>query len=453
MESKMFSAIRRRLLAWNFIVLASLLIALGISIYFVTARTLYGEVNENLRENSRETFQAISTTRGFPFILPRRAYRGDAFYLTIDLGGRVMENPQGLSVSNSPDPEGVQRALEGRQYFGTVLNNGEHLRVLSTPVVNLSGEVLGVLQVGQSIESQRAALSRLAIILSASGAGALAIAMGGGWFLADRALVPIRRAFDRQRRFVADASHELRTPLALIRSSAELLARHSGQTIDENERLIAGIVNESEYLGSMVSSLLTLAHSDSGRLELRRDPVALDALAAGVCDDAQPLAASHGLTLTWQAPPHPPGPSNPIVVNGDSERLRQLLLLLLDNAFKYTPAGGSVAVRLALDGDDAVLTVADTGRGMLPEQLPHVFDRFYRAEGSLPQQPSGAGLGLSIAKVLVEGHGGTIGIESEAGRGATVRVRLPGAQAQAPRPGDPQGEDADLASERVPRNP
>ncbi|MEE9286405.1 MAG: ATP-binding protein [Dehalococcoidia bacterium] len=427
----MFGTIRRRLLAWNTAVLVALLVTLGVFIYFITARTLYGEVNRTLRDNARETLERLSATPGFPFVLPRTGYSGDVFYLGIDLTGRVMENPQGLAVTRSPDPEGVRLALAGGEVFRTVILNDQRIRLLSAPIFTPRGTLLGALQVGRSIEPERSALARLALILALSEAAALVLAVGGGWFLAERALVPIRNAFDRQRRFVADASHELRTPLAIIRSSGELLARHGSQRVDENRHLVEGIVAETEYLGGLVSGLLTLAQSDAGRLSLRREPLDLDALVRSVCHDASPLAESNGLELACLTD------GGAAVVNGDRERLRQLLLLLLDNAFKYTPNEGRVDVSLTADGGDARLAIADTGSGIEPEHLEHVFDRFYRADATRGREAGGSGLGLSIAKALVEAHDGGISVESVVGRGTTVRVRLPLAQ----RAGRRSGED------------
>ncbi len=308
--------------------------------------------------------------------------------------------------------------------------NEEHLRVLSVPVGTSRGTLLGVLQVGRSIEPERSALSRLVLILGLSEAGALALAVVGGRFLANRALVPIRRSFDRQRQFVADASHELRTPLALIRSSGELLARHGDQTVDENRQLVDGIISETEYLNGLVSGLLTLAQSDAGRLGLRRENVALDDLVRSVADDARPLAQSRGLELRYD------NVTEPVTVQGDPERLRQLLLLLLDNSFKYTPQGGSVVVSLERDTTEVRLAVADTGSGIAEEHLPHLFDRFYRADLARGRDIEGAGLGLSIAKALIEAHDGSINVDSIVEQGTKVEVRLPMAErgVRAPEP-------------------
>ncbi len=415
----MFTKTRNQLLVWNLMVFIGLLVALGIGIYFVTANTLYDAADDSLREKGRDTVQNLVFRPGSNFLLPRTGFRGDAFYLAIDPSGQIFQNPQNVDVASSPDPEGFRKALSGESQFGTVEVNGKDVRVYSVLVSTQSGRPLGVLQVGTSIESQQAALRNLAWILVLSEAGGLLLAIAGGWFLAGRAMVPIRRAFDRQRRFVADASHELRTPLTLIRSSGELLARHGSQTVDQNRHLVDSIVSETEYLNGLVSGLLTLAQSDAGRLPLRQEPVDLGELAHRLTDDVRSLALEKGLYLHCLAMP------GEIYASADRERLRQLLLLLLDNAFKYTPSGGRIELRLGSQQGLAELSVKDTGKGISPEHLPHVFDRFYRADQARGRDAGGAGLGLSIAKVIVDAHRGTIEIESKIGEGTTVRVRLP----------------------------
>ena len=428
----MFNAIRLRLLAWNFIVFAALLVGLGVGIFYMTARTLNGEVNANLREGAAHALRDFSATPGFPTIMPQGGYPGDVFYLSVDTSGQLAQNPQRLAVDSSPDPHGVRQALQGHTHYSNVEINNQTVRLLSVAVVTRDGRPLGVLQVGQSIESQQRALVELAWILAGSEMGALTLALVGGWFLANRALIPTRRAFERQRRFVADASHELRTPLTLIRGNAELIRRHRGQTIDENAHLIDGIVDEAEYLSDMVTSLLTLEHSDGGRLALREDTVDLSDLVRQVCGDTHPLAEMRGLTLECVSP------SFGVTAQGDRERLRQTLLALVDNALKYTPPGGRIELRLDFNGSEASIAVSDTGLGIQPEHLPHVFDRFYRVDAAR-REPGGSGLGLSIAKALVEAHGGSIELESPEGGGVTATVRLAAVR----------GEPEDAYSEEV----
>ena len=433
----MFKAIRLRLLAWNFIVFAALLVGLGVGIFYMTARTLNGEVNANLREGAAHALRDFSATPGFPTIMPQHGYPGDVFYLSVDTSGQLAQNPQRLAVESSPDPDGVRIALEGGEHYSNVEINEQTVRLFSVAVVTRDGQPLGVLQVGQSIESQQRALVELAWILAGSEIGALTLALVGGWFLANRALIPTRRAFERQRRFVADASHELRTPLTLIRGNAELIRRHRGQTIEENAHLVDGIVDEAEYLSDMVTSLLTLEQSDGGRLALREDAVDLSDLVRQVFGDTQPLAVTRELTLECATPPFA------VTAQGDRERLRQVLLALMDNALKYTPPAGRIELRLDFEDDTASIVVSDTGLGIQPEHLPHVFDRFYRVDAAR-REPGGSGLGLSIAKALVEAHGGSITLESPDGGGVKATVRL------AAERGAPEDAPIDAASQEAP---
>ena len=433
----MFKAIRLRLLAWNFIVFAALLVGLGVGIFYMTARTLNGEVNANLREGAAHALRDFSATPGFPTIMPQQGYPGDVFYLSVDTSGQLAQNPQRLAVDSSPDPDGVRIALEGGEHYSNVEINEQTVRLFSVAVVTRDGQPLGVIQVGQSIESQQRALVELAWILAGSEIGALTLALVGGWFLANRALIPTRRAFERQRRFVADASHELRTPLTLIRGNAELIRRHRGQTIEENAHLVDGIVDEAEYLSDMVTSLLTLEQSDGGRLALREDAVDLSDLVRQVFGDTQPLAVTRELTLECATPPFA------VNAQGDRERLRQVLLALMDNALKYTPPAGRIELRLDFGEDTASIVVSDTGLGIQPEHLPHVFDRFYRVDAAR-REPGGSGLGLSIAKALVEAHGGSITLESPDGGGVTATVRLTAER------GGPEDAPIDAASQEAP---
>jgi len=224
---------------------------------------------------------------------------------------------------------------------------------------------------------------------------------------------------ERQRTFMADASHELRTPLSLIRASAEILQRHPEEPISAHRQEVEDIIRESERLARIVSQLLTLARADAGRLPLHREEVDLTQMARDAVRQLSPRLQEKGLEGEVVA-------SGPVPLWGDAARLRELLFILLDNAIKFTPAGGRVEVRVAADGDRARLEVADTGVGIEPQDLPRIFDRFYRADRARRRdEDGGAGLGLAIAKAIVEAHGGRIWAESEPGRGATFVTVLP----------------------------
>lgn len=225
----------------------------------------------------------------------------------------------------------------------------------------------------------------------------------------------------RLQRFTADASHELRTPLSFIRASAEFALRQQRAPEEYREEL-AAIRERAVEMSETLEQLLAMARADSGaapvaaaRLDWRR-PV------EEACEQLRPAAESKGLEFRLETP----GVALPVL--GDAAWLRRLALLLIDNAIKFTPSGGSVHVRLRPQGEAYLLEVEDTGCGIEPRDLPHIFDRFFQADPS--RSTGGAGLGLSIARWIVESHHGRIEAFSEPGRGATFRVSLPAGEAR-----------------------
>jgi two-component system OmpR family sensor kinase len=228
-------------------------------------------------------------------------------------------------------------------------------------------------------------------------------------------LCSLQEADSAQKRFVADASHELRTPLAAIQGNLELLRRYPHMPAAEREKTLQMAEREAVRLSRLVNDLLTLARSDAG-LPLREAPVDLKAVAQEALTEACYLLKGQRLEA-------------PILeearVRGDRDHLKQLVLILLDNAIKYTPEGGVVRLALQAGQGQACLTVSDTGIGIPPEDLPHIFERFYRADPARSRNKGGSGLGLSIARWIIERHGGEVEVDSQAGRGTTVMVRLP----------------------------
>jgi heavy metal sensor kinase len=230
----------------------------------------------------------------------------------------------------------------------------------------------------------------------------------------------LERSFAETRRFTADASHELRTPLAVIRAEAELaLGRPLGQ--EELQQTLGSILEECDRLGRLTEQLLALARHDTGPADKHREPVRLPELLGGLMETLGPLVEAKGLALRFD-----PGPAaDGVVVAGDPDQLRQVLLNMLDNAIKYTPAGGTIEVEVQPTAHDVQVRVRDTGEGIPAEHLPHVFERFYRVDKARSREMGGAGLGLSIAKSIVEAHGGRIELDSAPGGGTTCTVTLP----------------------------
>jgi heavy metal sensor kinase len=221
-------------------------------------------------------------------------------------------------------------------------------------------------------------------------------------------------------RFTADASHELRSPLAAMRAAVEVTLQQPRTAADYRD-VLASLGEQCERLTALVNGLLLLARADTGEVTVRREMVDLSALAEEAAEMYEPLAEERGLAFRWECPPG-------AAVLGDAQRLRQLVTNLVDNAMKFTPSGGSVRLGVQRDGQNATLSVSDTGIGIAAEHLAHVFERFYQADPA--RSSSGAGLGLSICRWIVEAHGGAITAKSQEGDGTTFTVRLPLARLQ-----------------------
>ncbi len=228
----------------------------------------------------------------------------------------------------------------------------------------------------------------------------------------------IESAFRRITEFTADASHELRTPMSLIRTEAELALRRSRSEAEYKESL-RHILLEAERTTALIEQLLSLARTDSGREMLNLAPVDLRETLRGVVEGWQHVATVSNLQLSSAFDP------SEVFVTGDQAMLRRLADILLDNAFKYTPAPGTVQLSLETKGDSAVIKVRDSGIGIAEEDQPKIFERFYRVDKARSRAQGGAGLGLAIAQWIVTQHGGTVEVESTPDQGTTFRVEIP----------------------------
>src|SRR5882762_7844014 len=230
----------------------------------------------------------------------------------------------------------------------------------------------------------------------------------------------LERSFAALRRFTADASHELKTPLTVLRAGVERAITTSGLPQDTLATL-EETLQEIKRMTELVDALLTLARADEGIAPLHREPVDLRAILEEARETGELLAEQAGVQMELATP------REPVIVPVDASRIRQLILNLVTNAVKYTPSGGSVRMQLGQSDGRVTLTVADTGIGIAAGDLPHIFDRFWRADSARTRtgERPGAGLGLAICKWIAEAHGGTIDVQSRPGRGTTFTVTLP----------------------------
>ena len=336
--------------------------------------------------------------------------------------------------------------------------SGQLVRIYSLPLTD-NNRPYALLQVGQPETALNTELRNAMLWLVILGPFALLLGAAGSYWLAGRAFQPVlrltrgaqdieagdlhrrvpipraqdevhelaitlndmierlERAFLQQQRFVSDASHELRTPVAAIRSMTDVALAQ--ETTPEEQRAVLQDVNaEVERLGRLISDLLALARADEGQARLDADPVRLDMLANDVAAVAESLALERGVAIAVDAP-------TAVTVSGDEARLIQVVLNLVHNAVRHSHPGGTVTITVQLDGTQAVLSVRDTGQGIAAEHLPHIFERFYRADPSRSRVDGGTGLGLAIVQWIVTAHHGTITVASEPGQGSVFTVRLP----------------------------
>jgi signal transduction histidine kinase len=228
----------------------------------------------------------------------------------------------------------------------------------------------------------------------------------------------VEASVQQMRRFTADASHELRAPITLIRTAAEfslLRERDREELVDSMRK----ILREAKRTSVLVDDLLSLARADSGQNQVALYPIRLAPLLHDVASQAVDLAAAKNIAVTTAAA------AGDVVINGDELSIRRLLLILVDNAIKYTPSGGRLDLETAVTGDRVVITVADTGPGIAPEDLPHIFERFWRADKARSRDSGGTGLGLSIARDIAASHNATLTVTSELGSGSRFILTLP----------------------------
>lgn len=423
--SRLITKTRRRLFVMTLGLVALLMVGIGAATALVTLRALDGDVDRALAASVDAAAAALHDG------LPSGHDSGDSeeavlaasdtFVLVLDSSGALVSNPSRVSLSGLPDQSAVEATQANGRDLRTVDAGGTAVRLVTVPISSEDegGSVIGFVQGGfvltlhdQQSQSIVAAILLVAVI-GLIGAAIVTLIVTG------RALVPIRRSFAAQRRFVADASHELRTPAALIRANADVMERE-GLVTDDGRPLVADIITEADRLGRLVGDLLQLAATDTTGIVIDPRPVDLGAIAIDTVRQAQALASGRAVHLVM-------GLTSPdrSFVGGDRDRLIQLLLILLDNAFDHSPPGGTVTVELRRSGQNVQMTVVDDGPGMPVSERERAFEPFTRLPGVRRNRAGGTGLGLAIARRIASAHRGTIHVAEATGGGAAFVVTIP----------------------------
>ncbi len=432
----MFTRLFRRLLLWYISLLAVLVLLLGLGIGSTVPWLVFVSTQYSL---SGPLAQLAATWQAKPNAVCPLASPAHGYMLACyNAQGQLVKSSDvqsgveahfldnSLALASIPESSAVQDALDEtgteKVTFDFVFLGSARpgmVRQALTVRNPHSKQVLGVVQLGTTPAETLARRAAIVDIFFACIAAAVLLgAPWGGWYLARKALVPTRLAFQRQHDFIANVSHELRTPLALLRANADVLLRGRARLPEEDAELLEDIVAETVYMDKMTSNMLLLARMDANQLRLAHEKLNLTQLARDVMRRAQSLAIQSSITLDCQE-------EEPAYVLGDRVLLEQTLLVLLDNALKYNHPGGSVSVRTFIDGQRACLRVSDTGIGIASTDLPRLGERFYRVDKARSREAGGHGLGLSIARGIIAAHQGELILNSEQGKGTSATVLLP----------------------------
>jgi len=414
--------LRLGLTAWYLATFGAILVFLGGGLFVVIGRQYARQLDDSLHDATVELERAARiremesrTARGQVVDAVEELHIPDRSLYLFDGAGNAVTPPH--------TDDWIARAAQDASHSGSVQRDqdprrGNTLRLRAERFTLASGVPMVAVAVADQVELEDRYATLIATFGSAA-AAALLLVVAGGWFLVRKSTAPVELSIDHMRRFMADAAHELRTPLTVLRSRAEI-ALQQARPAGEYEDALRGIEIEAQRLGTIVEDLLILARADAGERPIVRERVYLDDLTLDAAQAAQAVAQAKGVAIELDEFDEAP-------VQGDPTLLRQLVMILLDNAVKFTARGGTVRVRVGEHNDRPTLVVEDTGVGISAEQLPHVFERFYRGDPARSRgngSVDGAGLGLSIAKWIADAHGAEIALVSEPGNGTRVSVRF-----------------------------
>jgi two-component system, OmpR family, sensor kinase len=464
-----FKSIRSRLTAWYVTLLAIILILFSVLLNYFLAKRLHESVDNSLTVSA--TVVATSVTMrlsnsplpGLNQLFEQFINQGNLnkFYRIYDGSGNVGSRSKNISASQFPlSQTAYAEALEGRNSYETFKVGAQQpIRVITMPIL-LGGKLLNLVQVGTSLEAVQETLRNLKIFLFTAVPSVLILAAFFARFMARKALKPISRIIDtareigqgqelskripvqkikdelgqlaltfnemmnrlensfaQMRQFSSDASHELRTPLTVLKGQNELVLSKQ-RKLEEYQEVISSNLEEINYMSKVLEDLFVLSKSDENQVNLDCKPVDLRALVEEVCKHAEVLAEEKNMKIVIAF-------LEPAEVKGVEVRLRQMVWNVLQNGIKYTQRGGELKISLQNEGEFVLLSIQDSGIGIPEEDLPLIFNRFYRVDKARTRDEGGSGLGLSICKQIAEAHKGKIEVESKLGVGTRFKIRLP----------------------------
>ena len=466
----LFTSIRSKLTAWYVLLLGIILVLFSIVLFFFLSKRLYESVDNSLTVSARVVARSTQVRLnrkpflpGLEMFFDRFAGFGNLnkFYKIYDGSGNIGSLSKNFDGSQFPLTQpAYTRALKGESSYETFTIAVNHpIRVITMPVLR-GPKLAHLVQVGTSLEVVMDTLKNLQIILWTAVPAVLALTALIGRFIARRALKPVAKitqtakdigsgknlskripvpeakdeigqlaltfntmmdrlesSFSQMRQFSSDASHELRTPLTVLKGESELILGKERKP-EEYQGVISSNLEEIQYMSKVLEDLFLLSKSDENQIVLDCKFLDLSLLIEEVCKHAEIIASEKDIRVVIAY-------LERLQIHGDPVRLRQMIWNVVQNAIKYTPPGGEVKISMQEQENTVLLVVQDNGIGISEDDLPLVFNRFYRVDKARSRQERGTGLGLSICKFIVDAHEGNIGIESKLGEGTKFRISLP----------------------------
>ncbi|MHA6481793.1 sensor histidine kinase [Paenibacillus sp. strain BS8-2] len=426
----MFKKLKNRFLLLNLVTISVMMLVAFVTIYTITYQDVRRDIDTELHKTS-EFFRMphggdnkrglldvgfLSGLLGEPPI--QSGYGGPppgrtvSFMLLADQDGDITVTDSRFDLEDGFYEEALIKALASGGETGQFAHDGNDW------AFNAQATNVGTLFVFMDVTAQQAILTNLIYTFAAVGLGMLIVIFFISQFFANRSIKPVKDAFEKQKQFIADASHELKTPLAVIQTNTDVLLANREETIASQEKWLHYIKQETSRMAKLTGDLLYLTEMEEARSAMMYAEFDLSDTLETIMLTMEAVIFEKQLRLNYNIEPD-------LQTHGSAEQMKQVIMILLDNAIKYTGTRGIITISLHKVQNDALLSVTNTGEGIAPEHLGRIFDRFYRTDASRSRSQGGHGLGLAIARSIVDQHGGKLQARSTLGESTTFLLQLP----------------------------
>jgi two-component system sensor histidine kinase CiaH len=421
----MFNKLRNRFLIVNLVIISCIMLLSFATIYFITYRNVKADIDMelhrvaefNLKPDGKKGNMKLGPEGGHHPQEPQGyndspPERSVSFMLQTDAQWNITATNSRFDMDTTFYETAIKEASSNKSDIGQfTLDDNQWAYMVQKNDTGYSVVYLDV-------TAQKTILTNLVYTFTLVGLVMLIVIFFTSRFFANRSIAPVREAFQKQKQFIADASHELKTPLAVINTNADVLLGNSDETIESQSKWLHRIKSETERMKTLTNDLLYLTEMDDSRAEILYSEFNVSESVESVLLTMEAVVFEKDITLDYEIQPD-------LTLHGNSEQIKQVVMILMDNAIKYTPPKGAISLTFKKHHSDTLLTVTNTGEGISPEHVERIFDRFYRADPSRSRKHGGYGLGLAIAKSIVEQHKGKIHAKSVQQETTSFYVQFP----------------------------